>query len=142
MTLRARLAHVKQADAGASVSYGSEWTTPMPTHLGLVPLGYADGIPRNAGGLVEVAISGRRYPSVGRLAMDQFVVDLGRQGDHPGVGDEVYVFGPGDHGEWTADQWADALGTIGYEVVTRIGPRVPREYVESAVGSAGSEESS
>ncbi len=132
MTLRATLAHVKQVEAGTRVSYGGTWTAPTTTHLGLVPLGYADGIPRSAGGQVEVAIGGRRYPAVGRLAMDQFVVDLGERGTRPGVGDDVYLFGPGRHGEWSADEWAEALGTIGYEIVTRIGPRVPREYVESA----------
>jgi alanine racemase len=132
MTLRARLANVKEVDAGASVSYGSTWSTPATTHLGLVPLGYADGIPRSAGGLVEVAIGGRRYPAVGRMAMDQFVVDMGGSGVRPGAGDDVYLFGPGRHGEWSADEWADALGTIGYEIVTRVGPRVPREYLESA----------
>ena len=131
MTLQARLAHVKQVEAGTRVSYGGTWSAPTTTLLGLVPLGYADGVPRSAGGLVEVAIGGHLYPAVGRLAMDQFVVDLGERGVRPVVGDDVYLFGPGRHGEWSADEWAQALGTIGYEIVTRIGPRVPREYVES-----------
>ena len=76
-----------------------------------------------------MSVDGRLHPIVGRVAMDQFVIDLG-DGDLPHVGDDVYVFGSGRHGEWTADQWADTLDTIGYEIVTRIGSRVPREYVE------------
>lgn len=128
MTLVARLAHVKGVEPGTRVSYGGTWTASEETALGLVPLGYADGIPRAAGNRVEVAIGGRLSPIVGRVAMDQFVVDLGVQ-DLPHVGDDVHVFGPGQHGEWTADQWAEALDTIGYEIVTRVGSRVPREYV-------------
>jgi alanine racemase len=127
MTLRAALAGVKEVEAGTSVSYGSTWTTTVPTRLGLVPLGYADGVPRTSGGRVEVTIAGRRYPAVGRLAMDQFVIDLGAD-DRCAPGDDVILFGPGHHGELTADEWAACIDTIGYEVVTRIGARVPREY--------------
>ncbi len=129
MTLVARLAHLKGVAAGASVSYGGTWTATNETALGLVPLGYADGIPRSAGNRGEVAVGGQRRPIVGRVAMDQFVIDLGAR-ELPHVGDDVYVFGPGRHGEWTPDEWADTLDTIGYEIVTRIGPRVAREYVE------------
>ena len=129
MSLVARLAHVKGIDAGTSVSYGGTWTAADETAVGLVPLGYADGVPRAAGNVVSVAVDGRACPIVGRVAMDQFVVDLG-DGDLPHVGDLVHLFGPGQHGEWTADRWAAELGTIGYEIVTRIGSRVPREYVE------------
>jgi alanine racemase len=129
MTVVARLAHLKGVEPGTSVSYGGTWTAPAETALGLVPLGYADGVPRAAGNRAHVAIDGRLVPIVGRVAMDQFVVDLGAQ-DLPHVGDDVYVFGDGGHGEWTADQWAGELDTIGYEIVTRIGSRVQREYVE------------
>lgn len=128
MTLVARLAHVKGVAPGTSVSYGGTWTAVDETALGLVPLGYADGIPRAASGRGEVAVGGRRRPIVGRVAMDQFVVDLGT-GDLPHVGDDVVVFGTGERGEWTADEWAAVLDTIGYEIVTRVGARVPREYV-------------
>jgi alanine racemase len=83
MTLKAALANVKSVGAGSNVSYGSTWTAPGRTTLGLVPVGYADGIPRAAGGRVEVAIAGRRHPSVGRIAMDQFVVDLGDHAARP-----------------------------------------------------------
>jgi alanine racemase len=129
MSLVARLAHVKGVEPGTSVSYGGTWTADRPTALGLVPLGYADGVPRSAGNRVQVAVDGTLHPIVGRVAMDQFVIDLGDEA-LPHVGDDVYVFGPGRHGEWTADQWADTLDTIGYEIVTRIGSRVPRVYVE------------
>ncbi len=129
MSLVARLAGIKGVVAGTGVSYGGTWSAPAETALGLVPIGYADGLPRAAGNLLDVAVDGRRYPIVGRVAMDQFVIDLGAH-ELPHVGDDVYVFGPGQHGERTADEWAAALDTIGYEVVTRIGPRVHREYVE------------
>ena len=132
MSLVARLAHVKGIDAGTSVSYGGTWTADAETVLGLVPIGYADGIPRAAGNRVPVSVGGRLCPIVGRVAMDQFVIDLGA-GDLPHVGDDVYLFGSGGHGEWTADEWAAMLDTIGYEIVTRIGPRVPREYVEEGL---------
>jgi alanine racemase len=133
MTLRAQLAHVKRVDPGTSVSYGGTWTAAEQTTLGLVPLGYADGVPRAAARGVEVAIDGHRFPAVGRIAMDQFVVDLGPGGQQSG--DSVFLFGPGDHGESTADEWADRMDTIGYEVVTRIGARVPREYRDETAGT-------
>lgn len=133
MTLRARLAHVKQVDAGTSVSYGWRWSATHPTRVGLVPVGYADGIPRaagapHAGDAVEVALAGTRHRIVGTVAMDQCVIELGDAGAQ--AGDEVVLFGPGTDGEWTADDWAGAIGTIGYEIITRIGPRVPRAYVD------------
>ena len=128
MTVKAQLANVKRVDAGARVSYGGTWTAPRDTVIGLVPLGYADGVPRAGGGVLDVTIGGRRCPVVGRVAMDQFVVDLGPSASEA-TGDEVILFGPGDHGESTADEWASALGTIGYEIVTRMSARVPRVYV-------------
>jgi alanine racemase len=128
MTLQAELANVKPVEPGASVSYGSTWTSTRDTTLGLVPVGYADGVPRAVGGRIEVAIGGRRYPAVGRMAMDQFVVDLGPEASAV-AGDTVHLFGPGMHGELTADEWAERIDTIGYEVVTRLGSRVPREYI-------------
>lgn len=129
MTLVARLAHVKGIGAGAGVSYGGHWMAPAETAVGLVPLGYADGIPRAAGNRCQVAVAGALRPVVGRVAMDQCVIDLGTEA-LPHVGDEVHVFGPGAHGEWTADRWAQELDTIGYEIVTRIGSRVTRTYVQ------------
>jgi alanine racemase len=126
MTLVGRLALVKQVDAGHGISYGHTYHTTGPTRLGLVPAGYADGIPRAASGRGPVWIDGVRHTIAGRVAMDQFVIDLGTQ--EAGVGDEVVLFGPGDRGEPTAQDWAEQVGTIAYEIVTRIGPRVPRVF--------------
>ena len=131
MRLRAQLVNVKQIAAGASVSYGWTWTAPAATTVGLVPLGYGDGIPRHAGNRASVGWSGRRVPVRGRICMDQFVVELGVGVlGHPG--EEVIVFGPGDQGEPTANEWAAWCDTIGYEIVTRIGSRVPRRYLHAS----------
>jgi alanine racemase len=127
MTLVGRLALVKSAEAGHGISYGHTYHTTCQTRLGLVPAGYADGVPRAASNSGPVWIDGVRHTIAGRVAMDQFVVDLGDQ--EAGVGDEVVLFGPGDRGEPTAQDWAEASGTIAYEIVTRIGPRVPRVYL-------------
>lgn len=130
MTLSASLALVKHTPAGHGVSYGHHYVTPGETTLGLVPVGYADGIPRHASGTGPVLVGGKWRTIAGRVAMDQFVVDLG--GDEPPVGSEAVLFGPGDRGEPTAEDWAQACGTIAYEIVTRIGTRVPRVYVDAA----------
>ncbi|HEU4676570.1 MAG TPA: alanine racemase, partial [Motilibacteraceae bacterium] len=135
MTLRGRLAHVKRVTAGNGVSYGHSEILERDTTLGIVPLGYGDGLPRQASGRAEVLVRGRRRRVVGRVCMDQVVVDLGD--DVPGVdvavGDEVLLFGPGEAGEPQAEDWARAAGTIGYEIVTRIGGRVPRTYAGALV---------
>jgi alanine racemase len=127
MTLSASIALVKHVPGGHGVSYGHHYITPGETTLGLVPVGYADGIPRHASGTGPVLVAGKWRTVAGRVAMDQFVVDLG--GDEPGAGAEAVLFGPGDRGEPTAEDWAQAAGTIAYEIVTRIGTRVPRVYV-------------
>ncbi|MFF7966251.1 alanine racemase [Streptomyces sp. NPDC007903] len=127
MTLSASLALVKRVPGGHGVSYGHHYVTPGETTLGLVPLGYADGIPRHASGGGPVLIDGKLRTVAGRVAMDQFVVDLG--GDDPRPGTRAVLFGPGDGGEPTAEDWARVCGTIAYEIVTRIGTRVPRVHV-------------
>jgi alanine racemase len=132
MRLRAQLALVKPIAAGTGVSYGWTWTAPQDTVVGLVPLGYADGVPRHAGNVVEVAVAGRRVPVRGRICMDQLVVELG-PGAREQPGDEVVLFGAGPDVP-TANEWGEACGTIGYEVVTRIGPRVPRRHLHASVG--------
>lgn len=129
MTLSAQVANVKTVSEGDSVSYGHTWTAPAPTVVGLVAIGYADGVVRRLGGRIDVAIAGRRYPSIGRVCMDQFVVDLGDNSSGVAPGDEALLFGPGDRGEAQAQEWADALETISYEVVTGIRGRVRRRYV-------------
>lgn len=130
MTLRAEVALAKRVRAGEGVSYGHVYTTARETTLALVPLGYADGIPRNATNVGPVSINGRRYTISGRVCMDQVVVDVGD--NTVSAGDTAVMFGPGRHGEPTAQDWADALDTIHYEIVTRIGPRVTRIYVGAA----------
>lgn len=129
MTLTARLASVKQVPGGHGVSYGHQYVTPGDTTLALVPLGYADGVPRHASNAGPVLVAGKWRTVAGRIAMDQFVVDLG--GDAARPGDEAVLFGPGDRGEPTAEDWARAADTIAYEIVTRIGTRVPRVLVDN-----------
>jgi len=130
MRLSARLALVKRVPAGSGVSYGHRYVTDRETTLGLVPLGYADGVPRTAAGQPLVSAHGRRWPIAGTVCMDQFVVDFG---DEPvAAGDEVVLFGPGDDGEATAQEWGEVLGTISYDIATGIGARVPRTH---SVGS-------
>ncbi|MGN6271622.1 MAG: alanine racemase [Protaetiibacter sp.] len=121
MQLVTEVAAVRRVPAGTGVSYGYTHRTSGETTLALVPLGYADGIPRHASGRAEVVIGGLRHPLVGRIAMDQFLVDVGDA--LVSVGDEVVVWGEGGP---SADEWGDAAGTIGYEIVTRVGPRVTR----------------
>lgn len=133
MRLEAQLALVKTAEAGHGVSYGHAYTTPRRTVLGLVPLGYADGIPRHASGTQDrwggpVQVGRRRLGVAGRVCMDQFVLDLGPDATEV-AGDTVVLFGSGADGEATAEDWARLIGTISYEIVSRVGARIPREYV-------------
>jgi alanine racemase len=128
MRLVAHLSLVKDCPPGQGISYGHTYTTSEQTRLGLVPMGYADGIPRHASSAGPVQVGGRRYTVAGRVCMDQFVLDLGA--DSPaGAGDEAVLFGVGAAGEPTAQDWALATGTINYEIVTRVGSRVPRVHV-------------
>ncbi|MFF0815519.1 alanine racemase [Rhodococcus sp. NPDC003318] len=128
MTLRARVALVKKVEAGAGVSYGHTWIAPHDTTVALLPVGYADGVPRILGGRFEVQIGSRRYPQIGRVCMDQVVVDLGADPGAVAEGDTAILFGPGDDGSPVAQDWADALDTIHYEVVTGVRGRVVRSY--------------
>jgi alanine racemase len=128
MTARAKVLISKAIPEGSGVSYGHTYVTSSPSTVVLVPLGYADGVPRHASNAGPVLINGQRFTVSGRVCMDQFVVDVGSAEVHEG--DFVTLFGPGDHGEPTADDWARAAGTINYEIVTRFGSsRVSRTYV-------------
>ncbi|MFX4272298.1 alanine racemase [Propionibacteriaceae bacterium Y1685] len=122
MTLTAGLVQVKELSAGSGVSYGHTWTAPYDTVIGLVPIGYADGLLRQAGNHASVTVNGRQVPIVGRVCMDQCVVDLG-PGAVDRAGDPVVIFGRGGQ---QANELAADCGTIGYEIVTRIGPRLRR----------------
>ena len=126
MQLRAKLHLVKTVPANSPVGYGAAAYTSAETKLGIVAMGYADGIPRIAQG-AGVFVDGKRAPIIGRVSMDQFVVDLGAE-SKAATGDWVIVFGDGATGEYTADDWGAASLSINYEIVTRIGPRVPRIY--------------
>ena len=130
MTLRSHVALSKRVRAGEGVSYGHQYTTRNDTWLALVPLGYADGIPRAATNVAPLQVDGRRVTISGRVCMDQFVVDVDQQAAP--AGSDIILFGPGVDGEPTAQDWADAVDTIHYEIVTRIGARVPRRYVGGA----------
>ncbi|MFD7445109.1 alanine racemase [Streptomyces sp. NPDC059909] len=130
MTLKASVALVKHVPAGHGVSYGHHYVTERETTLGLIPVGYADGIPRHASGRGPVFVGDGWRRVAGRVAMDQFVVDLGPDGGAVQEGAEAVLFGPGDRGEPSAEDWAEAAGTIAYEIVTRIGARVPRVYID------------
>jgi alanine racemase len=127
MTARARVMLTKRVAAGSGVSYGHTYVTDRETTLAVVPLGYADGVPRHASSRGPVQLGGRVRTIAGRVCMDQIVVDCGD--DRVTAGDVATLFGPGEHGEPTADDWAEAVGTINYEIVTRFGSvRVPRVY--------------
>ncbi|HXV91837.1 MAG TPA: alanine racemase [Pseudonocardia sp.] len=142
MTLRARVALVKRVPAGEGVSYGHEWTTLRDTVLALLPVGYADGVPRrlNREGRMQVLLGGRLRPVVGRVCMDQVVVDCGPEGAGVREGDEAVLFGPGDGGGPTAQDWADELGTIHYEIVTGVhGRRVRRTLTGDPHGAGGAD---
>jgi alanine racemase len=132
MSLLARVAMVKDVGPGQGVSYGLTHVTTQDTTLALIPLGYGDGLPRHASAAGPIWIAGRQAPVAGRVCMDQVVVDLGGRDGAVHAGDVAVLFGAGDHGEPTAQDWADAAGTISYEIVTRIGTRVPRRYVGGA----------
>jgi alanine racemase len=131
MTVKCAVALVKSVRAGEGVSYGHTWIAERDTTVALMPIGYADGVFRSLGGRLDVLINGRRRPGVGRICMDQFVVDLGPGHDDVAEGDEAILFGPGSRGEPTAQEWADLLGTIHYEVVTSPRGRITRTYREA-----------
>ncbi|QHF19484.1 alanine racemase [Rathayibacter sp. VKM Ac-2762] len=134
MTLQGRVAGVRRVPHGTGVSYDYTWRAEGGTTLALVPFGYADGIPRSASGVAEVSIGGRRHRIAGRVAMDQFVVDVGDAS--VATGDPVTLWGDPTTGVPSVDEWARWCGTINYELVTRLGPRVQRRLLSAADGRA------
>jgi len=143
MSVRTNLALVKRVPRGQGVSYGHFYVTDRESTLGLVPLGYGDGIPRHGSGGdggpgAPVLAAGRVRRIVGRVCMDQFVLDLGDDQVH--AGDVVVLFGDEAAGEPTAEDWARACRTISYEIVSRIAPRLPRTYVGAAEVGYGARE--
>ncbi|MDX3237446.1 alanine racemase [Streptomyces sp. ME03-5709C] len=133
LTLTVPVVSVRTVPAGARAGYGHEWTAPRRTHLALLPVGYADGLPRAAVGRAEVLLGGRRRPLVGRVSMDQVIVDCGDEPAAPG--DTATVFGAGDGGEPTVQDWARWSGTIEQEIVTGLGTRLRRTVHRSAVAA-------
>jgi alanine racemase len=131
MTVKCTVALVKPIQAGEGVSYGHTWIAQQDTTVALMPIGYADGVFRSLGGRLDVLINGRRRAGVGRVCMDQFLVDLGPGQVDVAEGDEAILFGPGAQGEPTAQEWADLLDTIHYEVVTSPRGRITRTYREA-----------
>lgn len=127
MKIVSRVSHVLRHPEGARPSYGRIRPLPAPSAVATLPLGYADGIPRGISGGGEVLIGERRFPLAGRVTMDQLVVDVG---EHPvEVGEEAVLVGAQGSESISFDDWAEVSDTINYEVVTRIGPRLPRRYV-------------
>ena len=130
MTFRSSVVSTKRVAAGETVGYGATWTAAVDSTLALVPVGYADGVPRALSGRLSVWLAGARRPVVRRVSMDQIVVDVTGAAGPIEPGDEVVLFGPGDRGEPTAAEWAEGLGTIHYEIVTSMyRARVNRAYV-------------
>ncbi|MFM1786689.1 MAG: alanine racemase [Actinomycetota bacterium] len=128
MTVISKIATVRKLNAGDGVSYSFKWTAQKPTTVGLIPIGYADGVMRHISKTGSVTLNGNIYPIVGTVCMDQFVVDFGAT--EISVGDEVVLFGDGG---MSAHQWAQQVDAIGYELVTRLGSRIEREYVDGAL---------
>ncbi len=127
LSVKAKVSHVQSLPTGARLSYGLRYTTPRPTRIATVPIGYADGVPRELshhGG--EVLIGGRRHPIAGTVTMDQLMVDVGDA--ECSVGDEVVLIGRQGDEQITADEWAGRMDTIAYTIVCGVGPRVPRRY--------------
>lgn len=128
LSITSHVSHVKTLDAGTRLSYGLHYTLSRDARIATVPIGYADGVPRNlglTGG--EVLVHGTRCPIAGSVTMDQLMVDVGGLDVEPG--DEAVLLGAQGDDQITANEWAERLGVIGYEVTTRLGPRLPRKYV-------------
>jgi alanine racemase len=129
MSLAAPVILVKRIREGDGVSYGRTWIAPRDTTIALLPIGYADGVPRALGNRIGIAIGGRRFDQVGRVCMDQLLVDLGPDGGGVAEGDTATLFGDGSAGEPTAADWAELTGTIDYEILTGIRGRTERRYL-------------
>lgn len=129
MSLKVRIAHVKEIEAGQSVSYGRKFIAEKKTKIASLPIGYADGYTRMLSGKAEALVKGKKVPVVGRICMDQCMIDVTGIDDVK-VGDEVVLFGKQDGSFIHIDELAEKLGTINYEIVCMIGKRVPRVYIK------------
>lgn len=124
-----RLSQLRRVPADTKVGYGHTFVTTRPTTLALVPVGYADGVPRQLGGVGEVTVGGRRYPIVGAISMDQFTIDLGDA--TVALGDEVVLLGDASTGEPDAAEWARITGTLPHEILTGLGGRMQRRHLRT-----------
>ncbi len=131
MTVKCRLSNVKEVPKGTCISYGCTFTTSRPSVIGTIPMGYADGIPRLLSNRGDMLVKGRRCPIVGRVCMDQFMIDLTDLPEKPEIGEEAVFLGRQGEEEITADEIAEKAETINYEIVTRLSLRLPRVYTES-----------
>lgn len=129
LSVAAPLVMIKKVPAGTGVSYEHQAITHEPRYLGLIPLGYADGIPKGISGCPVVTVAGRSVPVIGKVCMDQFMVDLGPDASEIGIGDTAVLFGNPASGATSADEWGAAIGSHGDEIINRIAPRLPRQYV-------------
>jgi alanine racemase len=129
MTLKSNIALLKNVPAGTGLSYAHAYYTKDDTTVALIPAGYSDGVPRAASNKGPVLVGGEKRLVAGRVCMDQFVLDVG--GLNVKLGDEVVLFGDPAKGHPSVEEWAAAADTIGYEIITRIGPRVVRDYINS-----------
>jgi alanine racemase len=127
MSLFSRVSFVKKVAAGTSIGYGRTWIAPRETFVATIPAGYADGFNRLFSNRGRVLVGGRSYPVVGRVCMDQSMVDLGLETDVK-VGDEVVLMGRSGEEEISCEEWAEKLGTITYEVTCQVSPRVVRVH--------------
>ena len=132
LSVTAPLVMVKKVPAGTGVSYEHQAITYEPRYLGLIPLGYADGIPKGISGRSVVNIAGRSVSVIGKVCMDQFMVDLGPDASGINVGDTAVLFGDPASGAASADDWGAAIGSHGDEIINRIAPRLPRAYAIGA----------
>lgn len=129
MELKAIVSQVKTVEPGVDVSYGRTYTTDKETKIAVVTIGYADGYPRLLSNKAEVLVRGKRAPIVGRVCMDQLMIDVTEVGEVC-EGDVVTLFGKDGGESVSADELADMIGTIGYEIICGISPRVPRIAVD------------
>jgi alanine racemase len=128
MSLRSRISMTRRVPSGDGVSYGLTYLVDRDSTVATVPIGYADGYPRALSNAAQVVIRGRRHPLAGRVTMDQILIDCAD--DEVAAGDEVALLGQQGEEEITAAELAGLAGTVGYEIVSRVGARVPRRYVE------------
>lgn len=129
MTLKAKISNVKTVNAGEGISYGHKFVTDKVTKIATLPIGYADGFTRLLSCKAEVSIKGKRVPIVGSICMDQCMADVSELEDVK-IGDEAIIFGSGDNGELRADDIANKLGTVNYEILCMVSKRVPRVYIK------------